>query len=157
MTSFRPDKCPCGLPWDKCPWNIWGNQMSYIKSSLEDVYRIFDSIKPDEYGCHNWPGVNGKARIGQYGLIKIDNQQHRVHRLALERKLGRPIKPGMHALHTCDWPSCVNEDHLYEGTPGDNVCDMMERNPERWDYTRTPEHREKARQLMYRLVAQRNV
>jgi hypothetical protein len=18
---FRPDKCPCGLPWDECPWN----------------------------------------------------------------------------------------------------------------------------------------
>ena len=17
---FRPDKCPCGLPWDECPW-----------------------------------------------------------------------------------------------------------------------------------------
>jgi ribosomal protein S27AE len=18
---FRPDKCPCGLPWDECPWS----------------------------------------------------------------------------------------------------------------------------------------
>jgi hypothetical protein len=21
MPSFRDDKCPCGLPWDKCPWS----------------------------------------------------------------------------------------------------------------------------------------
>ena len=21
MPRFRPDKCPCGLPWDLCPWS----------------------------------------------------------------------------------------------------------------------------------------
>jgi hypothetical protein len=21
LKTFRPDKCPCGLPWDECPWN----------------------------------------------------------------------------------------------------------------------------------------
>lgn len=20
MREFRPAKCPCGLPWDECPW-----------------------------------------------------------------------------------------------------------------------------------------
>lgn len=20
MSDFAPDKCPCGLPWDQCPW-----------------------------------------------------------------------------------------------------------------------------------------
>jgi hypothetical protein len=20
MSDFAPDKCPCGIPWDECPW-----------------------------------------------------------------------------------------------------------------------------------------
>ena len=39
----------------------------------------------------------------------------RVDELALERKLGRPIRPGYQAMHTCGNPRCVNMVHLFEG------------------------------------------
>ena len=39
----------------------------------------------------------------------------RVDRLALEIKLGRPIRPGFDAMHTCGESTCVNPDHLFEG------------------------------------------
>jgi hypothetical protein len=58
---------------------------------------------------------------------------------ALEQALGRPLLPGMYALHTCDNPSCVRNDgegtyeingvlrlrrgHLWEGTNQDNTAD----------------------------------
>ncbi len=44
-------------------------------------------------------------------------------RVVLEHTLGRPIAAGMCACHTCDRPSCVNEDHLYEGTHKQNAHD----------------------------------
>jgi len=91
--------------------------------TLDEFYKICDAIVPDEYGCHRWPrAIDDKG----YGRTKIG----KVHRLALERKLGRPIRRGFHALHHCDYKPCVNPDHLYEGTDKDNVRDRSERYPE---------------------------
>jgi hypothetical protein len=79
--------------------------------TLEQFYQICDALKPDECGCHNLPG-----RIpGRYHHIEINRKPLRATRLVLERKLGRPIKPGYAALHTCGWLSCINPEHLYEG------------------------------------------
>jgi HNH endonuclease len=87
----------------------------------EEAYRFLDAIEPADDGCRYYPNRSKKyhPRIkGQY-----------AHRVVLERKLGRPIKPGYWALHTCDHRSCVNEDHIYEGTRKDNVRDAILRNP----------------------------
>jgi hypothetical protein len=107
---------------------LWA--MPQKKNTFENIYQIFDALEPDEYGCHNYCGYYNDLPVGYYHTIKIDGKKYKAHRLALERKLGRPIKPGFHALHHCDNPSCVNPDHLFEGTDKDNVRDRMQRNPE---------------------------
>jgi hypothetical protein len=97
-----------------------------MTNTLEDIYKILDSIKPNENGCHIYPS---KSPIGWYRRVKIGSKEFRAHRISLERKLDRPLLPGYFALHTCDNPPCVNPDHLYEGTKQDNNIDIKTRRP----------------------------
>lgn len=74
--------------------------------------------------CIEWTA----ARRHGYGVFHPSKSTTvAAHRYALERKLGRPIGPGMYACHKCDNPPCVNPDHLYEGSPQDNVDDAVRR------------------------------
>lgn len=69
-----------------------------------------------------------------YPEITLDGKMLRVHRMVLERKLGRPIAPGLLARHMCEhryppgdtsYRRCINPDHLEEGTKRENAADMM--------------------------------
>lgn len=106
--------------------------------TLEEFYAICDAIEPDEYGCHHYP----KAAHGFSFRVIIYGRQVGVHRLALERKLGRPIQPGLYALHHCDYASCVNPDHIYEGTNADNQRDRKLRDQDSYAYLRSKLRRE---------------
>lgn len=84
-------------------------------------------------GCHLWTGATKgtESQRGEgYGAFYYDGKAGYAHRFALEQALGRPLKPGMQALHRCDTSLCVREDHLYEGTAKDNTADMIARGRE---------------------------
>jgi hypothetical protein len=93
-------------------------------NTLEEAYRRIDASVPNERGCFICPGPSPDG----YRSITMYKKTFLLHRLALERKLGRPIRPGLLALHQCDCKPCVNPDHLYEGTPSNNTRDIFERN-----------------------------
>jgi hypothetical protein len=80
------------------------------RNTLEKVYCVLDALQPDENGCLIWPGAQSHG----YGQFCINYQEYYVHRLALERRLGRPIKSDCGVFHTCKNLLCCNADHLFE-------------------------------------------
>jgi len=71
-------------------------------------------------GCFLWTGT---TTGGGYGRVRRGKRTHYAHRVAYELLVG-PIPDGMHVLHHCDTPPCVNPEHLFLGTDADNIQDM---------------------------------
>jgi hypothetical protein len=84
----------------------------------------FERGNPD--AC--WPWIAGVNAHG-YGKIHLAPgvSAALANRVALAFKLGRDLRPGRFACHTCDNPACVNPAHLYEGNALTNNRDALNR------------------------------
>lgn len=71
--------------------------------------------------CVEWAGYRDRNGYGKEGR-RVGRNQRYAHRAAWEDTNG-PIPAGMHVLHRCDNPPCVNLDHLWLGTHADNMAD----------------------------------
>lgn len=72
--------------------------------------------------CWEWSGSKNSKGYGRF-------HDHRgkwtgAHRVSYEIHKGM-IPKGMHVLHHCDNPSCVNPDHLFIGNNQDNMDDKL--------------------------------
>lgn len=83
-----------------------------------------------------WPWLGSLDRDG-YGWFTKESHSVKeqkgktisAHRYSLMLKLKNfDLPTEVQARHTCDNPSCVNPNHLVEGSAKDNSQDMIERN-----------------------------
>lgn len=69
--------------------------------------------------CWNWlSGCDGHG----YGAFLVCGKQEMAHRFSYQFYIGE-IPEGKCVLHRCDNPKCVNPNHLWIGTKGQNNTD----------------------------------
>ena len=84
----------------------------------------------NEKGCVLWTGTTNDDGYGIIGAGTQCGGNLLAHRVAWEIANG-PIPDNMKILHRCDNPPCVFIGHLFLGTPGDNVRDMLAKGRQR--------------------------
>lgn len=86
------------------------------------IDRFMEKVSPEpNTGCWLW---SGSSCDKGYGMFNLNGKTVRAHRLSYEIHNGK-IAEGMHILHKCDNPCCVNPEHLSVGTNHDNVKDKL--------------------------------
>lgn len=78
-------------------------------------------------GCWEWQGSRdrdgyGRVQRSAFGVCWFE----KTHRLSYEFYVGE-IPCGLHVLHRCDNPPCINPEHLYCGTHQENMRDRSKR------------------------------
>lgn len=72
-----------------------------------------------------WLWTAGRTQKGPYGygVIRVGRKIIKTHRFSWEFFNKKQIPKGLHVLHHCDVPLCVNPKHLFLGTQNDNNLD----------------------------------
>jgi HNH endonuclease len=118
------ESLPATTSFDSC-MEIHMRKPGEIVKPLWD--RFHEKVSPEALtGCWIWTGAVKEKGYGVIGLGTRRQGTAKAHRVAYELHKGK-IAEGMNILHDCDNPSCVNPNHLYEGTFAQNSQDCVRR------------------------------
>ena len=90
----------------------------------------FYSKAIEQGDCIVWTAAKN---VEGYGRFHYSGKFWMAHRLSWTLEIGE-IPDGMHVLHKCDNPPCINVNHLFLGTNSDNVADKVSKNRQARNY-----------------------
>jgi hypothetical protein len=121
----------------RCTWKHWGKAKFCSRGcsgayggdlhrhdfTLSEQFDRFVIRHPQ--GCWGWKGAVNAAK-GGYAVLMWRGRNYYGHLVSLELD-GRKVPKGMMGCHHCDNPVCSNPEHLYVGTPKQNMQDAVRR------------------------------
>lgn len=99
-------------------------------SRTRDIARFMKKVRQGADGeCWQWLAAHTAPRVPTatvlpYGQFWFEGKTQSAHRVSFKFFCG-DIPRGMHVMHTCDSPTCVNPKHLTVGYPDENMADKI--------------------------------
>jgi hypothetical protein len=91
----------------------------------EHVRRFWRKVNKTDT-CWLWNASKSTCGYGKFTARRLGHHCTGAHRFAWEISFGE-IPEGLLVLHCCDTPACVRPDHLFLGTPADNMLDKVQK------------------------------
>lgn len=97
------------------------------KRRIPNEIRFMEKVRVLPCGCWEWTGWRDKDGYGMFNFRLEDDTLKDIRAthasLAIFKQVSLPLAE--QACHTCDYSSCVNPEHIFEGSQQDNMTDMV--------------------------------